>query len=193
MLEPSALVRELTHQVGLVPGAAVILRGPKRIPGSYLLLALAFACSWVGDSAARMAGGSWAAFYWWVPAQMVLALFAVETDRRRWMAIPILVGLIPLSVLLTYPGPEVLIMVLGSGCLILVAREPFWWSIFLYFGVGSAIYIQMVMGSEFLTFWYGYQAARAGGILIFVALVFTHGRATDGVSYRVRSGGSGYL
>ena len=179
--EIGALLLEPLHQLALVPGAAVILRGPRRIPGSYLLLALAFAASWVGDSLSGIMGGSWVPLYGWVPVQMLLALFAVEADLWRWVAIPIMVGLVPISIVLTYPGPEILIMVLGSGCLMLVTKGRFRWPIFLYFGIGTVMYIVMVMGSEFITFWYGYQAARVAGIMAFVALVFTHRRAVDGV------------
>lgn len=181
------VITEMTHQLALVPAATVLVRGPTRMPPAFIYLAMAFAVSWVGDSLAGMMGGSWAAFYGWVPVQIILALFAVEVDRRkRWLAIPPIAALIPLSIHFSFPGPEVLIMTLGSVALVVMAKGPLRWPVLIYFGIGTALYVPMVMGTDFMQFWYGYQASRLGSILVFVALVLTWPKGgMHGLSFRV--------
>lgn len=167
----------VAHLIALVPGIVVICHYPRRLPSSFKLLAMAFAISWVGDLVAKNTGGSWAGFYVWVPVQMYLAFFAVELNEwRRVAAFAPLAVLIPLSVWLTFPGPEVLIMVVGSTAVVLLAKGDMRWPVYLYFGFGTLIYFPMVTGSHFMDWWYGYQASRLGAFIVFVSLLIRNQR-----------------
>lgn len=167
-------IAQFTHQVALVPAVCVLVLWAKdlpRMPASYVLMALALATSWVGDSLAFLMGGSWAAFYGWVPVQIALAFLAVETDPwRRAVGAPLLCALALWSFVLTFPGPEILTMGIGSLAIVLLAKGPLRLPAYLYFGIGTGLYLVMVLGSNFMDFWYGYQASRVGAIAVFVML-----------------------
>ncbi len=151
----------------LVPAIALIVKGPTKLPSSYLLLSLAFAVSWVADSVAWALGGSWGALYIAVPIQIGLVLMAV-TDRRM-LALGVL-GVLAVASMLTFPGPEILVTVVGSTALLVLVRGEMFWPVYLYFGLGTILYMMMVTG-EFTQYWYGYQASRLGAFAVFVALV----------------------
>ncbi len=148
----------------------------------FLLLGLSFAASWVGDLLARFVfGGGFEAFYLWVPVQIALAFLAVERDyRRRWIGAVALLVLVPLSVALSYPAPEVLVMAVGSAAVCLLVRGELRWPVYLYFGVSSFFHLVMVAGAwEYLG---AYHTSRFGAFAVFVALAV---RSTDvGVSSR---------
>jgi hypothetical protein len=160
---------EALHVAALLPALALILRGPDRVPSAWLLLALAFATSWVGDSLAWAFGGTWAAFYVWVPIQIGLVLLAVT---ERAIAFGVLLLLAVLSALLTFPGPEVLVIAVGSAAVCALVRGNLTWPVWIYFGLGTACYLIMVRDGFDMAYWYGYQAARLGAFAVFCALLW---------------------
>ena len=120
---------DLLHQAALVPALVVVWTRPRE-SGAWLL-ALAFAASWVGDSIAWYLGGSWAGFYGWVPVHVGLALLAV-LDRRDWLfAAAGLILASCYSALLSFPGPEVLVITLGSVTLVSCVSGPMRWPVYL--------------------------------------------------------------
>ncbi len=170
---------EALHLAALVPALALLLRGPTKLPSAYLLLALAFAVSWAGDSLGWFLGGSWAAaMYVWVPVQVGLVLLALvdEWDRSKMLALVVFAAVV--SAFISYPDPEVLVVTLGSTAIVLHAKGDMRAPLYLYFGVGTLLYLMMVSG-EFMAYWYGYQTARLGAFVIFAALVYQDkGRAS---------------
>lgn len=170
---------EALHLAALVPALALLLRGPTKLPSAYLLLALAFAVSWAGDSLGWFLGGSWAAaMYVWVPVQVGLVLLAVvDKEGRRNMLVYVALAAV-FSAFISYPDPEVLVITLGSTAIVLLAKGDLRAPLYLYFGVGTLLYLMMVSG-EFMAYWYGYQTARLGAFAVFAALVFRNkGRAS---------------
>ena len=161
---------EALHVAALLPAFALILRGPTHVPSAWLLLAMAFSASWVGDSLAWALGGSWAAFYLWVPVQIGLVLLIVT--ERRVLALGLLLLLAVLSALLTFPGPELLVIAVGSAACCALVRGDLTWPVWLYFGLGTACYLMMVREGWDVAYWYGYQAARLGAFAVFVALLW---------------------
>lgn len=163
---------EALHLAALVPALALLLRGPTKLPTAYLFLALAFAVSWAGDSLGWFLGESWAvAMYVWVPVQVGLVLLALvdKRDRSKMLALVLCAAMVSAAV--SYPDPEVLVITLGSTAIVLLAKGNLRAPLYLYFGVGTLLYLMMVSG-EFMTYWYGYQAARLGAFVVFAALVF---------------------
>ena len=136
----------------------------------FLLLGLSFAASWGGDLLARFVfGGGFQAFYLWVPVQIFLAFLAVERDyRRRWIGACALLVLVPLSVALSYPAPEVLVMAVGSAAVCLLVKGELRWPVYLYFGVSSLLHLVMVAGAwEYIG---AYHTSRFGAFAVFVAI-----------------------
>ena len=167
--------REALHLAALLPVFALIVR-PRE---GFVLLGLAFAASWVGDWLNQLMGGTFVAFYLWVPLQIGLAFLAVEEGyRRRIVAFAVLLMLVPLSIILSYPAPEVLVMALGSVAVVLLAKGDLRWPVYLYFGAGSALHLLMVwcyhsgnpvmMGDPVLG---AYHDFRLGAFAVFTALV----------------------
>lgn len=79
---------EVAHWSALLPLAylAAFRRGA---PLAYWLVALAFLCSFVGDTAALVLGGSWAAEPYYLTVQYNLFLAALFTDGARQMVLPV--------------------------------------------------------------------------------------------------------
>lgn len=161
---------EPLHVAALIPAFALVARGPVRLPGAFMLLALAFAASWVSDSVSFFLGNSWAGDYIVVPVQIGLVLMAVT--EHRLLALGLLACLALLSAALTFPGPEVLVMTVGSGAIVLLVKGSLSWPVWLYFGLGTALYLLMVGSGDFGTYWYGYQVCRLGAFATFVALLW---------------------
>ena len=161
---------EALHLAALLPALALILRGPTRVPSAWLLLAMAFSASWVGDSLSWAFSGSWAPCYAWVPAQIGLVLLAVT--KRSFPALGMVFVLSVLSVALTFPGPEILTTAVGSAAVCALVREPLRWPVWLYFGAGTACYLMLVATGFDMAYWYGYQAARLGAFAVFIALLW---------------------
>ncbi|KKM08187.1 hypothetical protein LCGC14_1726370 [marine sediment metagenome] len=162
---------EPLHMAALVPALALVVRGPSALASSYLLVALAFGVSWVGDSVAWALGGSWAALYMWVPVQVGLVLLALVDGWDRPKLLALVLCAAALSAAVSYPDPEVLVITMGSTAIVLLAKGDLRAPLYLYFGVGTLLYLMMVSG-EFMTYWYGYQASRVGAFVVFAALVF---------------------
>lgn len=135
----------------------------------FALLALAFAASWAGDWLNVLVGGSFQAFYVWVPVQIALAFLAVEQDYDRRVACACaLLVLVPASVVLSYPAPEVLVMAVGSAAVVLLVKGELRWPVYLYFGVSSFFHLVMVAGAwEYIG---AYHVSRLGAFAVFVAL-----------------------
>ena len=160
------LGREALHLAAVAPAAALIVR-PRE---GFVLLAMAFAASWVGDWLNQLMGGSFEAFYLWVPLQIGLAFLAVEEDyRRRVFALMALLVLAPLSVIMSYPAPEVLVMAIGSAAVVWIVKGDLRWPVYLYFGAGSFLHIAMAGGA--MEYIHAYQISRLGAFAVFIALV----------------------
>ncbi len=160
---------ELLHQAALIPALAVVVFRPR--DAGALLIALAFLTSWVGDAIAWGLGGAWAGFYAWVPVQVAFALAAVLKAQDRVLAIVGLVVVSLYSIVLSFPGPEVMVIALGSVVIVWNMPHRFRWPLGLYFGCGTAFYLAMLAG-DFMTFWYPYQVCRLAAFGSFGVLMF---------------------
>ena len=123
--------------------------------------------SWLGSSLQHFSGGVWWTSYLWLPVQFTLALAAFGPGR--WTLAAVSCGaLAASSTLLSAPGPDVLLTVVGSAAVLLVARGPLRTPAVIYFGAGSVLYLLMIqrIGGDIMPAWYAYQGARA---LAFVA------------------------
>jgi hypothetical protein len=152
----------------------------------FMLLGLALAVSWLGDILNRVAfGGSFEGFYIWVPVQILLAFLAVEEGyRRRLLGVCVLLLLLPISIVMSYPGPEVLVMAVGSYAVVMLATGDLRWPVYLYFGASSALHVLMVWslaaGNPVMTdepAWFAYQGFRFAAFIVFVGLVLKKGDA----------------
>lgn len=165
---------EVLHQAALVPLLAVLLLRP---PGpEYLLVGAGLAVSWVGDSLAHFAGGSFVPSYFWLPVQiaLVLAAFPPEGgDRTTWgVVVGIAAVVLALaSARLTAPGPDLLVTIGGSLAILVLAKGGLRVPLYLYFGLGTVCYVLMVerVRGDAIPAWALYQVAR---VLAFVAFLW---------------------
>lgn len=167
---------EVAHQIGLLPIAAMLLLG-RGMPGMYWLVAFAFAMSWLGDAIARGMGGSWASVYWWLPVQFGLVLVALLPNARLRLWLLALMAATLGSYLLSAPGPDWLLTVIGSALVLWHACGAIAIPLAVYFGAGSLAYIAMIVtmgGEHFMAAWYGYQTCRALALGLFVVIVLLY-------------------
>ena len=168
------LISEAAHQASLIPLLPLLLVfmwGGKILP-AHLLVAIAFFMSWIGDSFAFFFNGMWDASYFWLPVQMGLMLLAMKLHRVLVLWAIAFATLLSFSV--SFPGPELVITLLGSAGVLYLVRGPLTLPGYLYFGGGTVMYLAMVgrIGSEhFMGAWYGYQAFRLSAFVAFAVVV----------------------
>jgi len=147
---------------------------------AYRLIAASFVMSWAGDAGSLALGGSWAANYVTVPIQMWLVLAAVAPSR---LTVAAALGVVSIgSAVLTFPGPEILVMATGSLAAVLLVRGPICWPVYSYYGAGT-LFFMLGAQSNFARwpdYEAAYQASRIGAFLLFIALVMQ--RRTHAVS-----------
>ena len=167
------MIYEIAHQLGLVPLLALIVWG-RKAPAAWWLFAGALSVSWFGDSAQHYLFGGWAAQYVWVPAQFALIFGGFLTGFGLVLALWAVAAFGVFSAVVSSPGPEWILTFAGSIGLLAVVRGPLTVPTFLYFGVGSLLYLGMVAGlreADFMAWWYGYQACRLAAVLAFLWLI----------------------
>jgi hypothetical protein len=178
-------VIELLHQAALVPLVVALIYG-RRCPVPHRLLALAFAVSWVGDSLAHYASGSFMPSYFWLPVQFTLALAAfppAQGVRLSWglLMLATMMGLAVFSAALSAPGPDLLLTIVGSVVLLAVARLDLRLPVFLYFGFGTVCYVLMMSSrgyDGYLPAWALYQGARMAAFAAFLVILIRHREET---------------
>jgi len=169
---------EFAHQMGLAPllGLALAAKAGVRPERSHVLFASALSLSWVTDSLSQLGGGAWWPAYVGGPAQMALALAAfrpfalVPAPFAFWSA--------SLLIAVSWPGHghDALLVVAGSILILMVAQRDLAPAAYLYFGLGTVLYLQFVMHASSGSFfwWKAFQEARGAGIVAFlVALDIT--------------------
>lgn len=164
---------EVAHQIGLLPILGMMAFG-RNLPRVYWLVALGLFVSWFADSATHFIGGTWGAWYFFLPVQVWLVLAAfTDTARGQVYLALALVALTVASWNLNHPGPDQLVTTVGSIAIFFVARGPLYWSLSIYFGAGTVAYLFMTsqVGSDILPAWYAYQICRALGILVFIGII----------------------
>lgn len=185
------MIYEIAHQIGLIPIALMLIAGRGQ-PASHWLVAIAFAVSWLGDSAAQMLGGSWAGTYAWLPVQFALVVSAFERRPIELALVLWAVGLAGFgSWLLSAPGPDWLLTVFGSVVVCVLARGAIGAPVLAYFGAGTIAYCWMLttMDTDIMPAWLTYQACRLVAFGAFAAIVLyrrTHGNVHDGMAARAR-------
>jgi len=106
---------EVAHQMGLIPIIFLMAFG-RRSPRAFWLVGLALMVSWFGDSAMHFIGGGWVASYFWLPVQMWLVLLAfIRSPTNRIASGLALLVLGPVSMFLSWPGPDQLITIRAVG------------------------------------------------------------------------------
>lgn len=175
MNPPAPWLLEVLHQMALVPLVAVLLL---RREGDLLFVAAGFAMSWVGDSLAGAAGGSFVPSYLWLPLQIGLVLAAFppgEGFRGAWAVIVIwgAAVLAGVSYWLSAPGPDLLVTVVGSVTILAIATGDLRLPLYLYFGLGTVCYVLMAerVGDGWLPAWWLYQGARALAYTAFLVVI----------------------
>lgn len=146
----------LAHYSGLIPLGAVMLWRP---PVPYWLIACGFGMSWVGDTIMLETGGSWAYGYVWLPIQIGLILLALAATWAMRAAVT--VGVALLTVLsVAHARPDIVLTVVGSVWILWQAHGRVTPSLYVYFGLGTVLYLLMLGADNILPAWYGYQASR---------------------------------
>jgi hypothetical protein len=172
------MIFEIAHQMDLVPLVAVALVSRRRLVSPVAwLLACAWLVSWFGSSLQHFAGGLWWPSYVWLPVQLGLVLAAFKPERLPLIA-GALAALAVVSALLTAPGPDVLLTLVGSVGVLVLARGRYVLPVFLYFGVGSVFYLLMIqrVGDGFTPMWLAYQGSRAAAYVAFLAFLLLRPR-----------------
>lgn len=168
------LLPEVAHQLALVPLAAVVL-ARHRLPREYWLVGLAFLASWLGDMLASLYGGSWLVSYLWLPAQVALVLMVVlPTALSRLLSPPLMALLAGVSWLISAPGPDVLVTVVGSTVILRYAQGRLARPLQVYFGAGTVAYLIMatlIASPHFMLAWYVYQTCRLTAFVLFTLAV----------------------
>lgn len=157
----------------LVPLIAVVVLSRYRdVSRAAWLLAAAWFFSWVGSSIQHYAGGIWWHTYLWSPPQLTLAIAAFLPEWWMLTAVGALF-VTAVSASLSAPGPDVLLTVLGSLCILVVARSTYRLPAAIYFGVGTVMYLAMIARrpEDMLPAWQAYQGTRAAAYIMFVALL----------------------
>ncbi len=165
------MIFELAHQIGLLPILGMLIVG-RQLPRAYWLVALAIFVSWFADSVTHFSGGTWEAWYLFLPIQIWLILVAFKESHRIALGLALLI-LTVVSWNLTHPGPEQLVTILGSIAILSVVRAPFIWPLGVYFGAGTVARLFMVsqVGADIFPAWCVYQACRALGIILFIWII----------------------
>ena len=178
---------DVAHQIGLVPLAGVLLwsailhmvGSTRVVPKPAIILAFAFAVSYPADTAHRMIGGTFEHWFFFLPVQLwlIFIVFAKSPLNRIFSAVAV-VMLTSISMAWSWPGPDLLVTVVGSIVVVVVVGMAKSWMIvpvYISFGAGSIAYVRMALneiGTEsFLFFWEMYQWCRAASAVAFVAII----------------------
>jgi hypothetical protein len=167
------VIFEVAHQIGVIPVLGMLIFG-RKLPRVYWLVALAFFVSWFADSAMHFIGGTWEAWYFFLPVQVWLMVVAFTDNAVHW-----LMGAVALLLLLVAswtwhaPAPDQLVTVIGSVAILYMAGGRLAWPLYVYFGAGTAAYLVMVsqVGSNFMPWWYCYQGCRALSYILFIGII----------------------
>ena len=167
-------LHEWMHLAELAP-LALLLALRERKP-EHVLIACAWAMSWLGDSLARYMEGSWEGSYVWLPAQLALVLMAL---LPRWTDRAAMVACVGVMAVLSYwvsaPGPDMAISIVGSSAIVVLSwfDRRYFVPLLAYFGFGTLFYLAMVeqIGTAFFPAWWCYQASRALAYVAFFAVV----------------------
>ena len=146
----------------------------RKLPRVYWLVSLGLFVSWFADSATHFIGGTWGAWYFFLPLQLWLIVIAFMDKLRPQVVVALsLVALTIGSWHLSYPGPDEIVTAAGSAAILFVARGPLCWPLGIYFGAGTVAYLFMTsqVGGDILPAWYGYQICRVLGVLLFIGII----------------------
>ena len=166
---------EVAHQIGLLPILFLVAFG-RNLPARYWLIGIGWSVSWLGDSIAHFTGGSWWAWYCLLPVQIwfMLAAFVALPPNRMLSAVALAL-LVPVSMALDAPGPEILISFFGSIAILWVARGPLAIPLYIYFGLGTIAYVCMIIafqeGGDYLTPWRYYRGCRLLAFIVFIGII----------------------
>lgn len=165
------MVFEIAHQFGFIPILGMMVMG-RKLERVYWLVALGLFVSWFGDSAQHFIGGTWGAWYVFLPLQLWIIWVAL-TDSHKVFAAMVLFVLAVASWNMSYPGPDQLMTAIGSIAILMVVRGPLVWPLSIYFGAGTVAYLFMTsqVGADLLPAWYTYQICRTLGILFFIGII----------------------
>lgn len=160
------LVGNVTHFAALLP-AAVVALGRDR-SATYVLVAAAFAVSFLADLGVLLTGHSWSVLAIYPVLQF--GLFAVAFGGA---GLAILLCVVALLQAIGMPGPDMLVTGIGSiGVLYLATPHRLHASMLWYCGVASVCWLLMVPvrsnPDAFMLAWWPYQAARLIAFGLFV-------------------------
>ena len=172
------MIGEMAHQMALIPLAWlswVEWTRHREIDSAWYWLAGAFFVSWIADSAADTLPASWR----WLPSLVypiaqVSIVGAVLLSRRAAWALLGALTCVGLAVAVSHGarGPDVLLRAASFGAVTAIVtyrRElpmRLRLALAVYFGLGLVLWL---VYARWLTgpMWYGYQAARLAGLLLF--------------------------
>jgi hypothetical protein len=165
------------HLLPLVP-AVFLLSWGRGVPRAWWLVGIAFAVSYVVDSVVGALGGRWdLGDQWWLSVQLALVLVAVKPDLLLLWALMLTAMA---SWLMSAPGPDWLLTLVGSLLVLFHARGRIAVPLWIYFGAGSLAYSGMLatMASNIDPAWYLYQGCRLAAFGAFVFMLYRE--ASDG-------------
>jgi hypothetical protein len=175
---------EIAHHIALIPGLCVVgvlvslfLQGREVWPPTPAQwVGLGLFVSWWGDSLARPLGGTLEASYVWIPVQlwMVLFPFMGSAFHRLMLAVSLLI-LAPISWDLPGPGkgPGADFLLNGFGFLavLLLARGKLAFPLYIYFGLGTALYFLMMTGPPSSLETSLYHCCRLCAYIAFIGII----------------------
>ena len=160
--------------MGLVPLGVVTWRWwtDGEMPAQYWWLGVAFAVSWLADSAAHWLN-PWTVTFVYVVGQscLVAAVFLSRRDAIAFLGAMLVVGVIAI---LAQPGRDFLLHIVGWASVACVVAEQgkalsrMRAALLVYFGLGVVAYVVYAGWPSFPT-WGAYQLTRLAGILVFCA------------------------
>jgi len=177
---------EAANLTGIVPAVALMVAsaGAWPVPSRYILVAVGLGLSAVADWFALQNGGTGAVGFYYLAWQVAFVLWGLLVGSRgaAWV-VPALIALLGLSGLSASVSGDLnidwLVTLVGSVLLCAVAwkRKVLLSPVLLYFGVGSVLYLLMVLALSVgdldgaKAWWFAYQGARLAASLAFAVIV----------------------
>lgn len=173
----AAWIGEVAHWIALIPLAFLLWRSARHqySDAAWWWLAVAFAVSWIADTAADALPRS----HGWIPSllypvtQTALVGAVLLPRRRAWMLLGLLLGVAGASLAWrAYQGPDVVLRSVAWLAVVwIVVTRPelprrLGMALLVYFGVGLVAWLAHAEWVTLAT-WYPYQATRLAGLVLF--------------------------
>jgi hypothetical protein len=174
--------REFAHQIGYLPllwvvfVVVVLARwvSLKKILPAALLVAAGLFVSYPWDSVVKALPieDQYKPSYFFFPVQVWLVWVAfVRPALERLFFAGLLILLVPVSMTLSWPGPDYLLTLVGSAAILSVARGWLALPLWAYFFLGTLAYFGFAFGPNFSAALNAYQACRLTAFVLYIGII----------------------